>query len=103
MRIRENLAMYIVAIGWIYVALMMAVAEANSPVGSLLGAVITLALYGVLPVVLVLYIMGAPARQRAIRAQQGTPTGPSSPVSGRTPDTGSQTPANTVAPVRKET
>ena len=30
--------MYLVAIAWLYVALMMAVAEADSPVGSVLGA-----------------------------------------------------------------
>ena len=33
--------MYLVAIGWIYVALMMALAEAMHPSGGVLGAVIT--------------------------------------------------------------
>jgi membrane protein implicated in regulation of membrane protease activity len=56
--------MYLVAIAWMYVAVMMAIAEATHSQGSLLGAVITLLLYGVLPLALVLYIMGAPARRR---------------------------------------
>ena len=52
--------MYLVAIAWIYVVLMMAVAEALSSQGTVLGAVITFVLYGVLPLSVVLYIMGAP-------------------------------------------
>ena len=44
--------MLLVVIAWTYVALMMAVAEANHPQGSLLGAVITFVLYGVGPVAL---------------------------------------------------
>jgi membrane protein implicated in regulation of membrane protease activity len=56
--------MYLVAIGWLYVALMMAVAEATHSQGSLLGAVITFVLYGVLPLSVILYILGTPARRR---------------------------------------
>ena len=33
--------MYLVLIAWFYVAVMMAVAEATSPVGSVLGALVT--------------------------------------------------------------
>lgn len=62
--------MYLVLIAWMYVALMMAVAEATSPVGSLLGAVFTFLLYGALPMAVVGYIMGSPARRRAIKAQE---------------------------------
>ncbi len=62
--------MYLVLIAWIYVAFMMAVAEATSPVGSLLGAVFTFLLYGLLPMSVVGYIMGSPARRRAIKAKQ---------------------------------
>ncbi len=62
--------MYIIPIGWLYVAIMMSVAEATSTQGSVLGAAITFLLYGVLPVSLVLYYMGAPARKRAIRARE---------------------------------
>jgi hypothetical protein len=61
--------MYLVAIGWIYVALMMAAAEASSPNGSLLGALFTFLVYGVGPVALVLYVMNTPARKAKLRAQ----------------------------------
>ena len=57
--------MYIVLVGWLYVALMMAVAEATNPIGTVLGAVFTFVLYGVAPVSLVLYLMGSPGRKRA--------------------------------------
>lgn len=62
--------MYIVPLAWIYVALMMAVAEANHSNGTVLGAVVTFVLYGLLPVLVVVYIMGAPARKRAIKARE---------------------------------
>ena len=62
--------MYLVILAWLYVTLMMAVAEATSPVGSVLGAVITFLLYGVLPMVIVAYIMGTPARRKARQAEQ---------------------------------
>ena len=45
--------MYLIVIAWTYVTLMMAVAEATSPVGSVLGAVVTFLLYGALPMVVV--------------------------------------------------
>jgi hypothetical protein len=53
-----------------YVAFMMAIAEATSPVGSLLGAAFTFLLYGLLPMSVVGYIMGTPARRRAIKAKE---------------------------------
>jgi hypothetical protein len=62
--------MWIVAIAWMYVALMMAVSEAVSPVGSVLGAIITLLFYGVLPTALVMYVLGTPQRRRARLARQ---------------------------------
>ena len=57
--------MHIVALAWMYVVLMMAVVEALSSQGSVLGAVFTLLLYGVLPLSIVVYILGTPARKRA--------------------------------------
>lgn len=62
--------MYLVAIAWAYVALTMAAAEALSPQGTLLGAFITLLLYGVLPLGLLLYILGTPGRRRRRRAAE---------------------------------
>jgi hypothetical protein len=62
--------MYLVAIGWLYVVVMMAVAEALSTQGSVLGAVITFLFYGLLPVVLIIYIGGTPHRRRARQAAE---------------------------------
>lgn len=62
--------MYLVAIAWAYVALMMAAAEATSPQGTLFGAFVTLLLYGVLPLGLLLYILGTPGRKRRRRAAE---------------------------------
>lgn len=61
--------MYLVAIAWLYVAVMMAIAEAMHSQGTVLGALITFLLYGVLPLALVLYLMGTPMRRRK-RLQQ---------------------------------
>jgi hypothetical protein len=60
--------MYLVALAWIYVVGMMAVAEAMSSQGSVLGAIITFVLYGMLPLSIVLYVMNTPARRRRLRA-----------------------------------
>lgn len=65
--------MFIVAIAWMYVVLMMALAEAFSSSGSVLGAIFTFLLYGVLPLSIVLYVMGTPARRRARRAAEANP------------------------------
>jgi hypothetical protein len=63
-----------VAIGWLYVALMMAVAEANQPTGTVLGAIVTFVLYGVGPVALLMYLMGPRTRgaPRAARKPSGS-------------------------------
>jgi Mg2+/citrate symporter len=62
--------MYLVIITWLYVTLMMAVAEATSSTGSLLGALVTFVLYGLLPMGIVAYILGTPGRKRAIKARE---------------------------------
>lgn len=59
--------MVLVALAWMYVVLMMAAAEAMSPQGTVLGAVFTFVMYGVLPLSIVLYLMGTPARRKARR------------------------------------
>jgi hypothetical protein len=87
--------MYIVAIAWIYVALMMAVAEAYHPLGTVLGAIITFLLYGLGPVSLVLYIMGAPQRRKNARARDAQDLLP--------PDASGHAAADPIAPVGKET
>ena len=62
--------MYLVVIAWIYVVLMMSVAEATNSNGTLLGAIITFLLYGVGPAALVAYLMGTPARRKAIKRRE---------------------------------
>ena len=62
--------MYLIVIAWIYVVLMMSVAEATNSNGTLLGALMTFVLYGVGPVALVVYLMGAPARNKAIKKRE---------------------------------
>ncbi len=93
--------MYIVPMAWLYVALMMAVAEANHPNGTVLGAVITFFLYGVGPVALVVYLMRAPARRRAIKAKEAAELAQMQAQSVP-PDAGGHAAADAVAPVGKE-
>ncbi len=57
--------MYIVAIGWLYVALMMAITE-----HTVVAAIATFLLYGIGPVALLLYILGTPGRRRRRRAAE---------------------------------
>lgn len=59
--------MHIVALGWMFVVVLMSLAEATSPQGTVLGALFTLALYGLLPLAIVLYVMNTPHRKRARR------------------------------------
>lgn len=93
--------MYLVAIGWLYVVLMMAVAEALSSQGSVLGAVITFVFYGVLPLLVVMYIMGTPARRRArLAAEAAEVTADASRTAA--PHGGGQAAGDTVASERKE-
>ncbi|MBA4329289.1 MAG: hypothetical protein C0428_13755 [Polaromonas sp.] len=104
--------MYLIVIAWMYVVLMMSVAEATHPTGTLLGALVTFVLYGVGPVALVVYLMGAPSRRKAIKAReaaeaaQATTLMPSSlePDAGRHAAGGAQAVAadTGIAPVRKE-
>lgn len=105
--------MYLVVIAWLYVVLMMAVAEATNTTGTVLGALITFVLYGAAPVALVVYLMGSPARRKALRdreraenaahAAAAAAAAAASPApSAAQPDAGSQAPADAVATVRKE-
>lgn len=68
--------MYIVAIGWLYVTLMMAVTEKN-----IVAGVMTFVFYGLAPCSVLLWLMGAPGRGCAKRkaakltvAQNSTPS-----------------------------
>lgn len=108
--------MYLIVIAWMYVVLMMSVAEATNSTGTVLGALVTFVLYGVAPVLLVVYLMGAPARSKAIkkreageRARHAASTSAAANPSS-TPDAGGHASGSaetvardaSVAPVRKE-
>ncbi|MFZ4550938.1 MAG: hypothetical protein ACOYNB_03855 [Aquabacterium sp.] len=86
--------MWIVAIAWMYVAVMMAMAEATNPQGTILGAIITLLFYGVAPVALVMYLLSTPARRKARQAAEQTASAQA--------DAGSLPACDPVAPERKE-
>jgi len=92
------------------VVLMMSVAEATNTTGSVLGAIVTFFLYGLLPVALVVYLMLTPQRRKAIKAREAAEleaqraAGAMPPSDD--PDAGGHAPgaaeADGVAPVRKE-
>ena len=89
--------MYLVAIGWMFVVLCMSAAEAMSPVGSVLGALVTLLLYGLLPLSIVLYVMGAPSRRRARLAAEAAER------ASAAPDGSGHAAGDAVTPKREET
>lgn len=87
--------MHIVAIAWIFVVVLMALAEATAPQGSVLGALVTLLVYGALPLSVVMYLLGTPARRAARRRQEAA-------ESAAQPDGGGVAAGETVPPVGKE-
>ena len=88
--------MLLVAIAWLYVVLMVAVVEATSSNGTLLGAAFTLLLYGVMPLAIVGYLFFSPARRRARRSAEAAP------AARVDPDEGGHAAGDAVAPVREE-
>ena len=94
--------MQIVAIGWAYVVLMMVLAEALGPGGSVLGAIVTLLLYGVLPLSIVLYVGGARGRARARHLAEARARGVVADSGDVDPGRGGQAAGDAVAPVREE-
>jgi hypothetical protein len=119
-RLKLLVFIHLIVIGWLYVVVMMAVAEATNTTGTVLGAIFTFLLYGLAPMALVVYLMGTPGRRRAIKQREAeaqeaarraaatraatapTTAAPETTTSGL-PDQGGEAPAGAVAPVRKET
>ena len=113
--------LHLIAIAWLYVAVMMSVAEATNTNGTVLGALITFVLYGLLPVALLMYLLATPMRRRLrrereaaeraeapaqvqvqVQVQADAPSASApQPDGGSEPTTGA--PADGVAPVGKET
>ena len=108
--------MVLIAIAWGYVVLMVAVVEATSARGTLLGALVTVLLYGVLPLGIVGYLVLSPARKRARRAAEASAAAaavvdpastapvvdPASTTPVVDPDQGGHPPRDPVAPKREE-
>ena len=101
--------MHLVVIAWLYVVLMMAVAEATHGNGTLLGATLTFLLYGVAPIALAVYLMATPKRRRAMKAREAAAQDEARRVaalaasSSVEPDASSHAPAQrAIAPVREE-
>ncbi len=106
---------HLIVIGWLYVVVMMAVAEATNTNGTVLGAIFTFLLYGLGPMALVVYLMGTPGRRRAVKqreaeaqeaarraAAQAHAVAAAEDAGSDLPDQGGEAPADAVAPVRKE-
>lgn len=96
--------MWIVALAWVYVVLMMAIAEALSTQGTVLGAVFTFLLYGLMPLSIVLYVMGTPHRRRAARAAeaQAAAAAAETPDSSADRDSRREPPGQAIAPKGEE-
>ena len=98
--------MYLVPIAWLYVALMMAVAEATHPIGTVFGALVTFVFYGLAPAALSLYLIGTPGRRRAIKARAeaelASPRAAPALATSNEPDAGGKAAADAVASVREE-
>jgi hypothetical protein len=79
--------MYLIVIAWLYVTLLMGLAEAFSSQGTVLGAIITFLLYGVAPMSLVVYVMGTPLRRKSkLRADAQAQNAPTTESSVAEPD-----------------
>ena len=99
--------MYLVVVGWLYVVIMMVVAEATNYNGSILGAIVTFFFYGLLPVALVVYLMGSPHRRRLRKEREAAELAAwQAAQASNAPDAGGHAAAaaeaDSVAPVRKE-
>lgn len=100
--------LHLIALGWLYVTLMMAVAEWLSPQGTWLGALATLVLYGLLPLGLLLYILGTPLRKRRLRRLEAEAEAEAAAAaaagdgSADQRDRGGHAPGDTLPPERKE-
>jgi predicted membrane channel-forming protein YqfA (hemolysin III family) len=64
------ISVYLVVLGWLYVVLMMAVAEATNTTGTVLGAIVTFVLYGLVPIAIIVYVMRTPQRRAERKARE---------------------------------
>lgn len=57
--------MYIIAIGWLYVVMMMAITET-----SFIAGLMTFLFYGLVPLAIFLWLFGTPQRRRSMAAKE---------------------------------
>ncbi len=86
--------MYIVAIAWLYVVVLMVLAEGFAVGGSWLDAAMTFVLYGLVPGSIALYLVGTPSRRAARRRAAASASGD--------PDGGGHSAGDAVAPEREK-
>lgn len=71
----HNRTMYVIAIAWVYVTLLMAATETNITAG-----ILTFVLYGLAPLSLFLWLFGTPERRRRMRARERAEAEPAESV-----------------------
>jgi choline-glycine betaine transporter len=89
--------LWIVAVAWLFVVGLVALVELTSPRGSVAGALGTLMLYGLLPLALVMWLMGASLRRRRRHAAAAAAA-----ASVADPDRGGHAAGDAIAPEREE-
>jgi hypothetical protein len=101
-KLQRDKKMYLIVIAWLYVTLLMGLAEAFSTQGTVLGAIITFVLYGLLPMALVVYLMGTPLRRKERLRQAALETARSRPEPDASGHAAGLTEHGAVAPVGKK-
>lgn len=72
--------MYVIAIAWLYVTVLMAATEPNLTAG-----VLTFVCYGLLPLALLLWLFGTPQRRRQTRAREAADASAASDAAAEKP------------------
>ncbi len=57
-----NASMYIIAIGWLWVVLLMAITESN-----IVAGILTFTFYGLLPCSLLMWLLATPSRRKRLK------------------------------------
>lgn len=93
----------LICVAWVYIVVLMVGAELVSPQGTLLGAFITLVMYGFVPLSIVFYIGNSAARRRArAKAEQGAQPLKATPVTSDTANSCSHASSDTLSPEREK-
>jgi biotin transporter BioY len=66
-----NVRMYIIAIGWLWVVLLMAITESN-----IVAGILTFTFYGLLPCSLLMWLLATPARRKRLKEKTAADEAP---------------------------